>query len=75
MEWAKDCGIHNGFIQPDNLKQNAFVERFNRTVRKEWLSQYHWASLAQVQDHATAWMRSYNHDINASPFTSIAIVK
>jgi putative transposase len=62
MEWAKDRGIHIEFIQPGNPQQNAYVERFNRTVRYEWLSQYHWASLAQVQDYATTWMWSYNHD-------------
>ncbi len=62
IEWAKDRGIHIEFIQPGNPQQNAYVERFNRTVRYEWLSQYHWASLAQVQDYATAWMWSYNHD-------------
>jgi putative transposase len=62
MEWAKERGIHIEFIQPGNPQQNAYVERFNRTVRYEWLSQYHWASLAEVQDHATAWMWSYNND-------------
>jgi putative transposase len=56
MDWAKDRGIHIEFIQPSNPQQNAYVEQFNRTVRYEWLSQYHWASLAQVQDYANAWM-------------------
>jgi len=62
MQWAKDRGIHIEFIQPGNPQQNAYVERFSRTVRYEWLRQYHWVSLAQVQDYATAWMWSYNHD-------------
>lgn len=38
-----DLGFcHNGpeYIQPGNPQQNAYVERFNRTVRYEWLSQY-----------------------------------
>jgi len=35
---------------------------FNRTVRYEWLSQYYWRDLAEVQDFATKWMWSYNHD-------------
>jgi hypothetical protein len=39
----------------DTLKR---AEPCNRSVRYEWLSQYHWASLAEVQDHATAWMWS-----------------
>jgi hypothetical protein len=27
-----------------------------------WLSQYYWHDLAEVQDFATKWMWSYNHD-------------
>ena len=57
-EW----GIRLEHIQPGNPQQNAYVERFNRTVRYEWLSQYYWRDLAQVQDFATQWMWSYNHD-------------
>ncbi|KVA53009.1 hypothetical protein WI61_24880 [Burkholderia cepacia] len=35
---------------------------FNRTVRYEWLSQYHWEDLDHVQRFATDWMWNYNHD-------------
>ena len=38
--WAEENGIKIQFIQPGKPQQNAFVERFNRTVRYEWLSQY-----------------------------------
>jgi putative transposase len=62
MEWAKGRGIHIEFIQPGNTQQNDYVERYNRTVRYEWLGQHHWSSLAQVPDYATPWMWSYNHD-------------
>jgi len=62
QEWAKDWGIHLEYIQPGQPQQNAYVERFNRTVRYEWLSQYHWESLDEVQLHATQWMWNYNHD-------------
>ena len=62
MKWAKERGIHVKFIQPGNPQQNAYVERFNQKLRYEWLSQYHWASLAQLQDYATARMWTYNHD-------------
>ena len=33
-----------------------------RTVRYEWLSQYYWSDLEEVQMHATKWMWKYNHD-------------
>jgi putative transposase len=60
--WAKDKGIHLLHIQPGNPQQNAYVERFNRTVRYEWLSQHYWSNLEEVQLHATQWMWNYNHE-------------
>ncbi len=61
-EWAKASGIKLEYIQPGKPQQNAYIERFNRTARYEWLSQYQWDSLEQVQDYATQWMWSYNHE-------------
>lgn len=60
--WAANQGIRLDYIQPGNPQQNAYVERFNRTVRYEWLSQYHWENLEHVQQYATDWMWTYNHD-------------
>jgi len=60
-QWAEERDIHLQFIQPGNPQQNAFVERFNRTVRYEWLSQYLWADLDEVRPFATGWMYDYNH--------------
>ena len=62
QNWASEWGIRLEYIQPGNPQQNAYVERFNRTVRYEWLSQYYWHDLSEVQDFATKWMWSYNHD-------------
>ena len=60
--WANQCGIKLEYIQPGKPQQNAYVERFNRTVRYEWLSQYHWEDLDHVQHAATEWMWTYNHE-------------
>ena len=60
--WSQDWGIRLEFIQPGKPQQNAYVERFNRTVRYEWLSQYYWENLEEVQNFATNWMRGYNHE-------------
>lgn len=60
--WAKQWGIEFQYIQPGKPQQNAYVERFNRTVRYEWLSQHYWADLEEVQMYATQWMWKYNHD-------------
>ena len=62
QNWAAEWGIRLEYIQPGNPQQNAYVERFNRTVRYEWLSQYYWSSLEEVQEFATRWMWSYNND-------------
>jgi putative transposase len=35
QDWAKDWGIKLEYIQPGKPQQNAYVERFNRTVRYE----------------------------------------
>lgn len=62
VAWAKHWRIRLEYIQPGKPQQNAYIERFNRTVRSEWLSQYHWTTLAEVQHFATEWMWHYNHE-------------
>jgi putative transposase len=61
-DWAQEAGIHLQYIQPGNPQQNAYVERFNRTVRYEWLSQYLWNDIKEVQDFASQWQWQYNHE-------------
>jgi putative transposase len=60
-EWASEHKITLLFIQPGNPQQNAYVERFNRTVRYDWLSQYIFETINQVQDAATKWLWTYNN--------------
>lgn len=62
LGWAEKRGVRIDFIQPGKPQQNAYVERFNRTVRYEWLAQYEFDRLSDMQDYATSWMWSYNHD-------------
>jgi putative transposase len=62
QDWAKTRGIRLEYIQPGQPQQNAYVERVNQTVRYEWLSQYFWETLDEVQPYATQWMWKYNHD-------------
>lgn len=62
QNWAEQRGIGIGYIQPGKPQQNAYVERFNRTVRYEWLVQYLFDDIDEVQDFATRWLWNYNHE-------------
>ena len=57
--WAEKHGITLLFIPPGNPQRNAYVERFNRTVRYDWLHQYIFETINEVQQAATAWLRTY----------------
>lgn len=61
-QWSNKHGIDLEFIQPGNPQQNAYVERYNRTVRYGWLSQYQFDTIEAVQDYATKWLWFYNHE-------------
>lgn len=62
MTWARENGIRIEYIQPGKPQQNAYVERYNRTVRYDWLSQHLFETIEQVQQSATEWLWSYNHE-------------
>jgi putative transposase len=69
MKWAEKHGVTIQHIQPGQPQQNAYIERYNRTVRHEWLDQYIIESIEpygdcrqsptgrrEAQDHATEWL-------------------
>ena len=60
--WAEKRSIRLEHIQPGKPQQNAYIERYNRTVRYDWLEQYLFDSIAEVQDFATRWLWTYNHE-------------
>lgn len=41
--------------------QNAYVERFNKTYRTEFLGCYVFELLQEVRDITVDWLRRYNH--------------
>lgn len=55
MIWAEKQGIALKHIQPGKPQQNAYVERYNRTVRHEWLGLYIFEVIEEVQEIATDW--------------------
>jgi putative transposase len=62
MAWASRQGIQVEFIQPGKPQQNAYIERYNRTVRYDWLAHYLFDSIEEVQDYTTRWLWTYNHE-------------
>ena len=62
MTWAEKQDIHIQYIQPGNPQQNAYIERYNRTVRGEWLGQNIFETIEEAQEQATEWLWTYNND-------------
>lgn len=50
------------FIQPGEPEQNAYVERYDRTVRCDRLAHYLFETLDEIQAFATCLLWTYNHD-------------
>jgi putative transposase len=48
------------YIQPGKPNQNAYIERFNRTLRNELLDQHLFVRLEDVREAAYWWMLEYN---------------
>lgn len=61
-KWCLKHAVQLDFTQPGNPQQNAYVERFNRTVRYDFFNQYHFDSIEEVQDQAEQWLWIYNHE-------------
>ena len=61
-DWSEKMGITLVYSEPGNPQQNAYVERFNRTVRYDWLTQDIFETLEEVQDRATQFCWYYNNE-------------
>ncbi len=60
--WCAVRRIALRYIQPGKPRQNAFVERFNRTFRHEVLDAYMFDSLEQVREISAQWLQKYNEE-------------
>jgi len=60
--WAAQRGITIEYIQPGKPQQNGYVERYNRTVRQEWLDLNIFDTIEEAQNAATKWLWTYNND-------------
>jgi putative transposase len=62
MAWAEKQGVRFEYIQPGKLQQNAYIERYNRIVRGEWLGQYILETIEEAQGQATERLWRYNNE-------------
>lgn len=60
VAWAEQVGMTIRYIQPGQPNQNAYVERFNRTYREEFLSLYLFRNLSEVREGTHDWRIGYN---------------
>ena len=62
VNWANQNKITLLYIQPGKPTQNAYIERFNRTARHEWLDMHLFDSIEHAQHLATQWLWTYNNE-------------
>jgi putative transposase len=60
--WCEEHQINLQFIQPGKPSQNAYIERFNGSFRRDVLDAYLFETLSQVRILAEEWMNDYNYD-------------
>ena len=61
QEWCRSQDVVLEWIQPAGPIQNAYIERFNGSFRRELLNGYLFATLQQVREHCRLWQYDYNH--------------
>lgn len=50
------------YLQPGKPTHNAYIERYNRTVRLERLDMHDFHSVAYAQQLATEWLCHYSNE-------------
>jgi putative transposase len=62
VDWTTKHKITLLYIQPGKPTQNAYVERFNGTARREWLELNIFEDIEHAQLLATQWQWTYNNE-------------
>jgi putative transposase len=61
-EWLDQQGVQRAFIEKGSPQQNAFVERFNGSMRDELLNGEEFESLLEARVVVSAWVSHYNEE-------------
>jgi putative transposase len=62
VAWCERHNIRLHHIQPGKPTQNAYIERFNRSLRREVLNAHLFSSLSEVREIIHHWLISYNEE-------------
>lgn len=60
QNWCNRNNVEHVFIQPGKPMQNALIERFNGSYRREILNAYIFTNLAEVRTMTEEWKEHYN---------------
>jgi putative transposase len=60
QDWCQDQSIDLCWIEPGKPTQNAYIERFNGTFRREVLDAHIFTSIGQVRQVVEVWLVEYN---------------
>jgi putative transposase len=59
-QWAYENGIRMDFIRPGKPVENAFIESFNASLRKECLNAHWFQTLDEAKLTIEQWRKEYN---------------
>ena len=62
VAWCEKHQVYLHHIQPGKPTQNAYIERFNRSFRREVLDAHLFSSLSEVREITYKWLISYNEE-------------
>ncbi|NQV64142.1 MAG: transposase [SAR86 cluster bacterium] len=60
--FSRRFGSDDDYSLSTQSQKNAHLERYNRTVRYDWLAHHLFSSISEIQDFAMRWLWTYNHE-------------